>query len=113
MPVEPRDAARLLVDRGRAAPEHRHVRDLPELLARATSLVVNDTRVIPARLRLRRATGGAVEVLLLGARRRGRREWEALVRPARKLPPGTVLYDAAGRPVVEIGDRTAAGDTFG
>ena len=112
VPIEPRDAARLLVDRGRAEPDHRHVRDLPELLRPGDLVVVNDTRVIPARLRLRRATGGASEVLLLEPRDEGWREWEALVRPARKLPPGSVLYDAAGRPVVEIGSRTAAGDTF-
>ncbi len=57
VPIEPRDAARLLVDRGSAAPEHRHVRDLPELLAPGDLVVVNDTKVIPARLRLRRAIG--------------------------------------------------------
>jgi S-adenosylmethionine:tRNA ribosyltransferase-isomerase len=111
-PVEPRDAARLLVDRGSAAPEHRHVRDLPVLLRPGDLVVVNDTRVIPARLRLRRATGGASEVLLLEPRDARRREWEALVRPARKLPPGSVLYADDGTPVVEIGSRTPAGDTF-
>ena len=112
VPIEPRDAARLLVDRGSAGPEHRHVTDLPDLLLPGDLVVVNDTRVIPARLRLRRATGGASEVLLLEPRDEGRREWEALVRPARKLPPGSVLYDAAGRAVVEVRSRTAAGDTF-
>ena len=112
VPIEPRDAARLLVDRGSAAPEHRHVRDLPELLDPDDLVVVNDTRVIPARLRLRRATGGASEVLLLEPRDPERRHWEALVRPARKLPPGTVLFEEAGHAVVEIGARTAAGDTF-
>ena len=67
-PIEPRDAARLLVDGGpgRAA-THRHVRDLPELLQDGDLLVVNDSRVIPARLHLRRETGGAVEILLLEA----------------------------------------------
>ena len=89
-PVEPRDAARLLVDTGPgSAPEHRHVRDLPELIQPGDLLVVNTTRVLPARLRLTKSTGGAVEVLLLepveGA------TWEALVRPSRKLPPGTTL----------------------
>ena len=48
-PVEPRDAARLLVDRGSEAPEHRHVRDLPEILRPGDLLVVNETKVIPAR----------------------------------------------------------------
>src|SRR4051812_45905491 len=51
-PIEPRDAARLLVDRGSAAPDHRHVRDLPELLGDGDLLVVNDSKVIPARLDL-------------------------------------------------------------
>jgi S-adenosylmethionine:tRNA ribosyltransferase-isomerase len=112
VPTEPRDAARLLVDRGSAAPEHRHVRDLAELLAPGDLVVVNDTKVIPARLRLTRASGGASEVLLLEPCDATRREWEALIRPARKLPPGAQLHDAAGRAVVEVGSRTAAGDTF-
>ena len=111
-PVEPRDAARLLVDRGDSiAPEHRHVRDLPDLLRPGDVLVVNDTRVIPARLRLQRASGGAAEVLLLEPRHGERRVWEALVRPARKLGPGERLY-ADGVAIVEVGARTVAGDTF-
>jgi S-adenosylmethionine:tRNA ribosyltransferase-isomerase len=58
-PIEPRDAARLLVDCGDdAPPEHRQVRDLPDLLQPGDLMVVNDTRVIPARLHLQRATGG-------------------------------------------------------
>ena len=65
-PVEPRDAARLLVDRGPdAAPEHHAVADLPELLRPGDLLVVNDSRVRAARLHLRKPTGGEVEVLLL------------------------------------------------
>ncbi|MCU1502484.1 MAG: queA [Ilumatobacteraceae bacterium] len=110
-PIEPRDAARLLVDRGSAAPDHRHVRDLPELLRDGDVLVVNDSRVMPARLLLTRASGGSAEVLLLEARDDAWRTWEALVRPARKLRRGEVLYDA-GRPLIEIGSRTAAGDTM-
>ncbi len=105
-PVERRDAARLLVDRGPGqAPEHRHVRDLPELLHSGDLVVVNETRVIPARLRLRRSTGGAAEVFLLeplgedGA-------WDALVRPGGRLRDGEVLMAADGTPVVEVGART-------
>ena len=56
-PIEPRDGARLLVDRGSAEQEHRHVRDLPELLREGDLLVLNETRVIPARLRLHRRQG--------------------------------------------------------
>ena len=105
-PIAPRDAARLLVDRGSAEPEHRHVRDLVEILHRGDLLVVNETKVIPARLALRRATGGAAEVLMLEPRDGARRVWEALVRPARKLKPGEVLQSVTGEPVVEIGERT-------
>lgn len=111
-PIEPRDAARLLVDRGDAAPDHRHVRDLADVLRAGDLLVVNETRVIPARLPLRRATGGAAEVLMLEPLDGERRTWEALVRPARKLKPGEVLFTADGNPAIEIGARTDAGDTF-
>ncbi len=93
-PAEPRDSARLLVDRGPGmAPEHRTVADLADLLDPGDVLVVNDTEVIPARLHLRKPTGGAVEVLLLERRPEG--WWEALVRPGRRVPPGTVLTPAA------------------
>jgi len=87
-PVEPRDSARLLVATGHGL-EHRVVADLDSLLDPDDVLVVNDTKVIPARLHLRKPTGGAVELLLL--EHRGNGEWEALVRPSRRVPPGTVL----------------------
>ena len=112
VPIEPRDAARLMVDRGSAAPDHVHVRDLPTLLADGDLLVVNDTRVIPARLRLHRSTGGVAEVLLLEPLSDDRRTWEALIRPARKLRIGESLVDETGDAVVEIGRRTPAGDTW-
>ncbi|MEO1055640.1 MAG: tRNA preQ1(34) S-adenosylmethionine ribosyltransferase-isomerase QueA [Actinomycetota bacterium] len=117
-PIEPRDAARLLVDRGPDEPDHRHVRDLPELLRAGDVVVLNETRVIPARLRLRRVTGGAVEVLLLEPTDATRRRWEALVRPGGKLTVGERLLaestrtHAVGAAVVEMGERTVAGDTF-
>lgn len=110
-PIEPRDAARLLVDRGSAPPEHRHVRDLPDLLRPGDLLVLNETRVIPARLRLRRVTGGAVEVLLLEPRAADRRRWEALVRPGGKLAAGELLY-AGDDPVLQMVGRSPATDTF-
>ena len=66
IPVEPRDAARLLDRRGRrTAPRHGHIPDLAGLVGPGDVVVVNTTRVLPARLHLRQATGGAVEVLLL------------------------------------------------
>jgi S-adenosylmethionine:tRNA ribosyltransferase-isomerase len=112
IPIEPRDAARLLVDCGDAPPEHRHVFDLPDLLRPGDLLVVNETKVIPARLRVHRNTGGAAEVLLLEPRDPQRRRWEALIRPARKLKAGEHLVADDGTPIVEIGSRTASGDTF-
>jgi S-adenosylmethionine:tRNA ribosyltransferase-isomerase len=110
-PIEPRDSARLLVDRGSAAPEHRHVSDLPDLLRAGDLLVLNETKVIPARLRLQRDTGGRAEVLLLEALSDDRTTWEALLRPGKRLRVGEVLTHD-GRPTVRVGDRTAAGDTF-
>ncbi len=102
IPVEPRDAARLLVDRGRGPDgrcqiDHRTVADLPDLLSPGDVLVVNDTRVLPARLRLRKATGGSVEVLLLEPTGH-HREWQALVRPAKRLREGTELFVSVGSP---------------
>lgn len=110
-PVEPRDSARLLVDRGETGPEHRRVRDLVELLQDGDLLVVNDSKVIPARLRLQRSSGGAAEILLLEALDTERRHWEALARPARKLKPGERLITPSGVELVEVGSRTIAGDT--
>jgi S-adenosylmethionine:tRNA ribosyltransferase-isomerase len=112
VPIEPRDAARLMVDRGSAGPDHLHVRDLPTLLEDGDLLVVNDTKVIPARLRLHRETGGTAEVLLLEPLSDDQRTWEAMIRPARKLRVGEQLVDAAGDALVAIGPRTAAGDTW-
>jgi S-adenosylmethionine:tRNA ribosyltransferase-isomerase len=88
-PAEPRDAARLLVyRRGTGAIDHRIVADLPDLLSGELT-VLNDTRVVAGRLRLRRKTGGAVEALLLEEVAPG--AWEALVRPARRLRAGERL----------------------
>ena len=111
-PIEPRDSARLLVDGGTSGPDHFHVRDLVKILKPGDLLVVNETKVIPARLALQRSTGGAAEVLMLEPLDGERRVWEALVRPARRLKSGEVLFAPDGTPVVEIGGRTAAGDTF-
>ena len=109
-PVEPRDSARLLVDQGSAAPLHRHVHDLTEFLHEGDLLVVNDSRVIPARLRLSRSTGGAAEALLLDPLDTERRVWEAMVRPAKKMRPGEELF-SNGVPLVRVIRRSDAGDT--
>ena len=107
-PSPERDRARLLVD-GAGGISHRRVGDLPELLGPGDVVVVNDTRVLPARLRMRRATGGAVEVLLLHERDDG--DWEALVRPSRRLRPGEVVSpeEAGVDAGVEIRDDLGEG----
>ena len=88
-PATQRDASRLLVaDRATGAVRHRTFSDLPEEVGGYLT-VVNDTRVVPARLHLRRATGGAAEVLLLEPPGDGL--WEALARPSRRLRPGERL----------------------
>lgn len=92
-PAEPRDAARLLVDRDGVIAHHT-VADLPSLLQPGDLVVVNDTRVLPARFHLRKATGGAVEVLLLEPTG-NHHEWRALVRPGKRLHPGTLLFPAS------------------
>ena len=88
-PAERRDESRLLVyERASGAIRHRTFRDLPEETGDAL-VVVNDTRVLPARLRLRRPSGGDAEVLLVEPLGAG--EWEALARPTRRLRPGMRL----------------------
>ena len=110
-PVEPRDSARLLVATNPSTVEHKHVTDLVDFLEAGDVMVVNDTRVLPARLALHRKTGGAAEVLLLEQRSSDFRLWEALVKPASKLKPDEVL-EYFGKRVVRVGPRTEAGDTF-
>jgi len=106
-PAEPRDAARLLDAVGGAEPVHRHVRDLADLVGPGDVIVVNDTRVIPARLALHKQTGGAAEVMLLDPGDAGR--WRALVRPSRRIRPGTTLVDGAGRAAVCVDDDLGDG----
>ena len=87
-PTERRDASRLLVlDKSTGRTQHRHFYDLPEYLRPGDCLVLNDSRVIPARLFGVRPTGGAVEVVLL--RDLGGGRWECLSRPGKKMRPGT------------------------
>jgi S-adenosylmethionine:tRNA ribosyltransferase-isomerase len=83
-PAERRDESRLLVfDRATGAVRHRRVRELPDELAPGTLTVVNDTRVVPARIPIERPRG---EVLLLEPLGGG--EWEGLARPTRRLRAG-------------------------
>jgi S-adenosylmethionine:tRNA ribosyltransferase-isomerase len=94
-PVDPRDAARLLVVRSEGEPEFddRCVRDLPDLLRPGDVIVVNNTKVIPARLKGRRIGRGdsepAVEATL--HRRLDGSRWRAFVRPAKRLAPGDIV----------------------
>lgn len=93
-PVEPRDASRLLVyHQSSGGVEHRHFYDLPSYLRKGDLLVVNDTKVIPARLIGHRVGyEGEVEFLLL--ERLSNTDWQCITRPAKKLKPGTVVQFA-------------------
>jgi S-adenosylmethionine:tRNA ribosyltransferase-isomerase len=97
-PASPRDSARLLVVPPEGELQDRAIRDLPELLAPGDALVVNDTRVIHARLlgfRARGDTQARIEATLI--ERLGEDRWRALARPAKKLAPGeTVRFGDAG-----------------
>ncbi len=95
-PLEKRDSSRLLVlDRKTGELEHRHFYDLPSYLRPGDCLVLNDSRVLPARLiGQREPGGGAAEVLLLTDR--GDKTWECLVRPGRRIREGTRLSFGGG-----------------
>ncbi len=100
-PLERRDASRLLcLDKRSGEWEHRHFYDLPELIRPGDCLVMNDSRVIPARLFGTRPTGGSVEVVLL--RDLGGGDWECLTRPGRKTPPGTELSFGEGELTAQV-----------
>ena len=90
-PLEKRDESRLLcLDRETGTVEHRHFFDLPSMLKSNDCLVLNDSRVLPARLIGHRSTGGAVELVLL--RDLGNNCWECLCRPGKRLREGAVMY---------------------
>lgn len=109
-PLEQRDASRLMVlNRQTGEISHRHFHDILDYLNPGDCLVMNDSRVLPARLLGHRPTGGMAEVLLL--RDLGNKCWECLVKPGRKLQPGsTVIFvdgelTATVRDVQEDGNR--------
>ena len=107
-PIEPRDHSRLLVyDRRDRSVSHRHFYDLPEYLKPGDCLVINDTRVIPARLYGVRSGGGACEILLL--KQLGIKKWEALVRPGAKLKPGKTVSIGDGRLTAHVLDEAPGG----
>jgi len=125
-PVEPRHGARLLVvdPLADAGCRHRTVWDLAEELQPGDLLVVNDTRVLKARLRARRASGGAVELLVLEPAslepcpERGEApaasDWLCLARPAKRLRPGDVVQlEHHGQPPLALPIVAADGETGG
>lgn len=101
-PIERRDASRLLVlDKDSGAWEHRHFFDLPEYLRPGDCLILNNSRVLPARLLGQRLPGGgACEVLLLIDR--GDKTWECLVRPGKHLREGARLSFGGGELLAEV-----------
>ena len=108
-PAEPRDASRLLVlDRSTGTVEHARFRDVGRWLDSDDLLVVNDSRVIPARLRGTRPGGGAAEILVLRPLDGRPEVWEALVRPSRRLAVGASVLLPGGQRV-EVGERLADG----
>ena len=100
-PLERRDGSRLMtLDKTTGQVGHRHFYDLPSLLKEGDCLVLNDSRVLPARLIGRRESGGAAEVLLLTDK--GDKTWECLVRPGRKLREGAKVTFGDGMLTAEI-----------
>ena len=108
-PLDRRDSSRLmLLDKQTGAIEHRHFYELPDLLNPGDCLVLNDSRVMPARLFGKRQTGGAVEVLLLTDKGNG--VWECLTRPGRKTRKGTVLTFGDGELEATVVDEVSGGN---
>ncbi len=108
-PAARRDASRLLVvRRDTGALEDRRFRDLPSLIPAGDALVLNDSRVFPARLLGRKPTGARAEVLLVRSLDEGAERWEALVRPGGKLKPGRRVRVAEDL-VLEIEDSLRGG----
>ena len=100
-PLEKRDTSRLLtLDKQTGKTEHHHFFDLPGMLRPGDCLVLNDSRVLPARLFGKRSGGGACEVLLLIDR--GEKIWECLVRPGRKLRTGARISFGDGELTAEV-----------
>ena len=87
-PVEPRDSSRMLVmDRITGRLEHRHFYDIADYLREGDCLILNDSRVLPARIYgIKNGTGANVEFLLL--RHIGNKRWETLCKPGKKAKPG-------------------------
>ena len=109
-PLERRDASRLMtLRRTDGALEHHHFYELPDFLKPGDCLILNNSRVLPARLLGQRLPGGgACEVLLLIDR--GEKTWECLVRPGRKMKPGTRLSFGGGELTAEVTEELPGGN---
>ena len=108
-PIPERDHSRLLLlDKNTGEIEHRHFYDLPSFLHPGDCLVLNDSRVLPARLLGRRSSGGGVELVLL--RDLGDGKWECLSRPGRKTKPGTELVFGEGELTATVTDVADGGN---
>ncbi len=108
-PVEKRDHSRLMhIDRVSGKVRHLHFYDLPSLIRPGDCIVLNDSRVIPARLFGRRESGGAVEVVLL--KDKGGSVWECLTRPGKKTAPGTILTFGDGELRARVLDKAPGGN---
>lgn len=109
-PIEKRDASRLLtLDKHTGAWEHHHFYELPDFLTEKDCLILNDSRVLPARLLGQRLPGGgACEVLLLTDRGDG--VWECLVRPGKKLRPGAQVSFGEGELTAEVTEEVEGGN---
>ena len=108
-PLQQRDQSRLMhLNRKTGEIEHRHFYELPELLKKGDCLVLNDSRVLPARLLGSRSSGGSVELVLL--RDLGEGRWECLSRPGRKTKPGTQLTFGNGELTAEVEAVTDGGN---
>ena len=100
-PLQQRDSSRLLsLDRNSGEIRHRHFYDIIEDLRPGDCLVMNDSRVLPARLLGHRPTGGAVEILLL--RDLGTKQWECLCKPGRKMQVGSRVIFGNGELAAEV-----------
>lgn len=108
-PLQQRDSSRLLLlDKETGALEHRHFYELPEFLQEGDCLVLNNSRVLPARLLGCRSTGGSVELVLL--RDLGEGKWECLSRPGKKTRPGTELTFGGGELTATVEDVIEGGN---
>ncbi len=107
-PLEFRENSRLLVD-GEII-SHKKTKDLPDLLEEGDVIVLNETRVMSSRMKFRKETGGMVELLALEEHKED--SWEALIRPSRKVPVGSDLFDDDGDPVIRVGEASGDGTRY-